>query len=283
MNKTARCALFLRSSLNETAPMQNVEDNQRELTAAPKRRRKRPSVAIGFWIIKKVEKLLMRYSRTPDVPVLKKADFDWTRQLEADWETIRAELDRILHESDKLPNFQDISRDQINITQDDRWKTFFLYGYGYKMQDNCDACPETTRIVESIPGMMTAFFSILAPGKFIPPHRGPYKGLLRCHLALVVPEPREQCWIQVGDVVSHWEEGRCIVFDDTYVHKVENNTDGRRVVLFLDIVRPTRFPGSLLNRIVLRLIRWSPFVQDAIKNQKAWEYRIGTGPDSPAD
>ena len=54
-------------------------------------------------------------------------------------------------------------------------------------------------------------------------------------------------------------------------------------VLFLDIVRPTRFPGSLLNRIVLRLIRWSPFVQDAIRNQKAWEYRIGTGPDSPAD
>ena len=261
--------------------MQDIEHNQREVAATHKRRPKRPSVAIGFWIVKQIEKVLVRYSTVADTPVYDSAEFAWTKTLETNWPAIRAELDKVLSERGRLPNFQDISRDQINITQDDRWKTFFLYGYGYKMRENCDICPETTRIVESIPGMMTAFFSILSPGKFIPPHRGPYKGLLRCHLALVVPEPRERCWIQVGDVVSRWEEGRCIVFDDTYVHKVENNTDGMRVVLFLDIVRPTRFPGSLLNRIVIRLIRWSPFVQDAIRNQKAWEYRIGTGPENP--
>ena len=124
--------------------------------------------------------------------------------------------------------------------------------------------------------MLTGFFSILAPGKHIPPHRGPYKGLLRCHLALTVPEPADNCWIKVGDQTASWQEGRCMVFDDTYVHQVQNNTDGTRVVLFLDVIRPMRFPGSLLNRILLRLIRLSPFIQDAIKNQRAWEYRIGT-------
>ena len=67
-----------------------------------------------------------------------------------------------------------------------------------------------------------------------------------------------------------------MVFDDTYVHQVQNNTEGTRVVLFLDVIRPMRFPGSLLNRIVIRLIRMSPFIQDAIRNQRAWEYRIGT-------
>ena len=123
--------------------------------------------------------------------------------------------------------------------------------------------------------MMTGFFSILSPGKHIPPHRGPYKGLIRCHLALKVPEPSENCWIKVGEETSQWEEGKCIVFDDTYVHQVQNDTEGQRVVLFLDIIRPVRFPGSWLNRFIIQLIRWSPYIQDARRNQKAWEYRMG--------
>jgi aspartyl/asparaginyl beta-hydroxylase (cupin superfamily) len=256
--------------------MTETGQNQTDNSPPPRRRRHRPSVAIGKWIIQHIERVLIRYSIVADVPIFNANQFSWTAPLEADWKKIRQELDTILKSQDKLPNFQDISKDQINITQDDRWKTFFLYGYGYKMQSNCDLCPETTRIIESIPGMLTGFFSVLAPGKHIPPHRGPYKGLLRCHLALQVPEPADQCWIKVGDMSANWKEGRCLVFDDTYVHQVQNNTEGTRVVLFLDVVRPMRFPGSLLNRIVIRLIRMSPFIQDAIRNQRAWEYRIGT-------
>jgi aspartyl/asparaginyl beta-hydroxylase (cupin superfamily) len=256
--------------------MPEPESTMENTAVVHKKRRNRPSVAIGKWLLHRIERALIRYSTVADRPIFNSDDFTWTGLLEADWKKIRVELDRILQNQDKLPNFQDISRDQINITQDDRWKTFFLYGYGYKMQSNCDLCPETTRIIESIPGMMTGFFSVLAPGKHIPPHRGPYKGLLRCHLALKVPEPAELCWIKVGDRSATWKEGKCLVFDDTYVHQVENNTDGTRVVLFLDIIRPMRFPGSLLNSIVLRLIRMSPFIQDAIKNQRAWEYRIGS-------
>ena len=70
---------------------------------------------------------------------------------------------------DALPNFQDISTDQYNLTDDDRWKTYFLWGYGFQSEANCARCPETTRLVESIPGMETAMFSILAPQKRIPP------------------------------------------------------------------------------------------------------------------
>ncbi len=256
--------------------MAEIDYDPANTTAPTRRRRHRPSVAAGKWILQHIERLLIRYSTVADIPIFDAQQFDWTAPLEADWKKVRQELDLVLKSQDKLPNFQDISKDQINITQDDRWKTFFLYGYGFKMQSNCDLCPETTRIIESIPGMLTGFFSVLAPGKHIPPHRGPYKGLLRCHLALQVPEPSDQCWIKVGDQTANWTEGRCLVFDDTYVHQVQNNTAGTRVVLFLDVIRPMRFPGSLLNRIVIRLIRMSPFIQDAIRNQRAWEYRIGT-------
>ncbi|TWI56718.1 beta-hydroxylase [Pseudomonas duriflava] len=250
-----------------------MEKTQENTTLpTPKRKRKhRPSVAAGLWVIKRLEKAIRHYSKVETTPFIDPRKFSWAPILENNWQTIRDELEQVLQEKARIPNFQDISKDQKNITQDDRWKTFFLYGYGYKMDGNCARCPETTRLVESIPGMFTAFFSILEPGKHIPLHRGPYNGLLRAHLGLIVPEPKEQCRIEVGGEVQHWEEGRCLVFDDTYKHQVWNDTEGVRVVLFLDIHRPLTWPGALLNRFVLRLIRWSPFIQDARKNHRAWE------------
>ena len=146
------------------------------------KKKRRPSVALGLWIIKRTERALIKYSLVPDTPFLASSDFSWVRTLEADWKLIRAELDRLLEAPERIPNFQDISRNQYNITRDDKWKSYFLYGYGYKMTNNCKACPETTRILESIPDKFTAFFSVLAPGKHIPLHRGPYRDLLRCHL-----------------------------------------------------------------------------------------------------
>ena len=239
------------------------------------KKKHRPSVALGLWIIKRLERFLIRYSLVGDTPFLPASEFAWVNLLEANWKLIRAELKQVLKTPERVPNFQDISRDQTNITRDDKWKSYFLYGYGYKMANNCAACPETTRIVEAIPGMYTAFFSVLAPGKHIPRHRGPYRGLLRCHLALIVPVARADCWIEVGDETRAWEAGRCMVFDDTYRHRVENNTRDLRVVLFLDVIRPLKFPGSLVNRIALLLIRLSPFIRDARRNQMAWEKRLG--------
>jgi len=48
------------------------------------------------------------------------------------------------------------------------------------------------RVLGLIPGSTTGFFSILSPHKHIPPHRGPWAGVLRLHLGLMVPEPRHQ-------------------------------------------------------------------------------------------
>jgi beta-hydroxylase len=225
----------------------------------------------GFQLIQVLERLVVRYSPHGDPTFFDPGDFPWARRLEADWRVIRRELDDVLAHRDALPNFQDISEDQKALTTDDRWKTFFLYGFGYKAEANCARVPRTTEIVEQIPGMKTAFFSILAPGKKIPPHRGPYKGVMRCHLGLKVPEPAERCWIRVGNDVAHWEEGEVLLFDDTHEHEVHNDTGGERVVLFLDVERPLNPPMGAVNRFLLRLIALSPFVQNARANQEEWE------------
>ena len=249
--------------------------NNEPQTPDREKKKQRLIVAIGLWLITKIEAALIRFSKVADKPFLPAEDFAWARYLQQNAAPIQKELRRILENPERIPNFQDISKDQTNLTKDDKWKSFFLYGYGYKMHNNCELCPETPASLEKIPDMFTAFFSVLSAGKHIPLHRGPYKGLLRGHLALIVPQPEADCWIEVGGEKRTWREGECIVFDDTYRHRVENNTDGVRVVLFLDILRPLRFPGSWLNRLVLWLIRLSPFIQDARRNQKAWEKRLG--------
>ncbi|GAB4382006.1 MAG: aspartyl/asparaginyl beta-hydroxylase domain-containing protein [Elainellaceae cyanobacterium] len=222
-------------------------------------------------IVQKLESLVPKYSLVGDSVFFNKELFPWTEQLEANWQVIRQELDQVMPYADALPNFQDISPRQNRISPDNLWKTFFFCAFGYWSQQNCDRCPETTKLIKQIPGLKVAFFSILAPGKHIPRHRGKHKGIIRCHLALKVPEPKADCRIQVADQTAYWEEGQVLLFDDTFPHEVWNDTNDYRVVLFLDIVRPLRFPLSFVNWLVNSLIAASPIVQVAKGNHQSWE------------
>lgn len=214
-----------------------------------------------------LEKLFRRFSLPGDHRFFDPALFLWAQTLEANWRAIRQELDAILKEREALPSFQQVSSRQGRISPDDKWKVFFFYGYGYKAEKNCNRCPRTTELIEAVPGMQTAFFSILAPGKHIPAHRGPYPGVLRYHLGLKVPTRREHCRIRVEEEYAHWEEGRSLLFDDTYEHEVWNDTDEERVVLFLDVLRPLPLPVALLNRGIIRAAGLLPDVQEVRKKQ----------------
>jgi aspartyl/asparaginyl beta-hydroxylase (cupin superfamily) len=233
---------------------------------------------IGEWFLQRVERSVIRYSLVGTTPFLDPDQFGWVGPLEDRWQAIRRELDEVLDDWDDLPNFQDISADQASITDDDRWKTFFFYGFGFKAEANCARCPETAAALAQVPGLTTAFFSILAPHKHIPEHRGPWRGLLRYHLALRVPEPVQDAGIDVGGEVAHWREGKSLVFDDTYQHFAWNDTDGIRVVLFVDIVRPLRPPAAQFNRALLKVISLSPFIQDAKSRHREWEKRYDARP-----
>jgi beta-hydroxylase len=231
--------------------------------------------SVGDRVLQGVNRVIGQQSELPLQPFYEPSQFPWVAPLEASWTAIRAELDAVLAHREALPNFQDISTDQYQLTDDDRWKTFFFYGYGFRSDANCARCPETTRLIEAVPGMETAMFSILAPGKRIPPHDGPYKGVLRYHLGLAVPDgPVDRVGIRVGDETRGWSEGGSLVFDDTYEHAAWNDTEQTRVVLFLDVVRPLRQPMRTINAGIIKAIGWSPFIQDAKRRHRAWEERF---------
>lgn len=236
----------------------------------------RPSLITRVFmvVVAWIERLNLKYSKVGNPPIYDKAVFHWTQAIERDWRAIRAELDRVLARKDDLPGFHELSTDVAVISQDRGWKTFFLCGYGFRSANNIKLCPHTWAACQNIPGLITVMFSILEPGKHLPPHRGPYNGVLRLHLGLIVPEPRQQLGIRVENEVYRWREGEAVIFDDAYAHEAWNRTPHTRVVLFVDFIKPLRQPARFLNWLLLHLAVFTPFIREGMDNQKAWEKKF---------
>src|SRR5438270_11079011 len=112
--------------------------------------------------------------------------------------------------------------------------------------------------------MHTAYFSILCPRKRLPPQRGPFKGVLRYHLGLRVPDRSQQlCGIRVGGQTRSWAEGASLLFDNTFVHSAWNESGETRVVLIVDVERPLHPPMAQINRALIRVIGALPAVRRA--------------------
>src|SRR5258708_22607066 len=189
------------------------------------------TIKVGEAILAPVERFIGKRSLVGDATFFPLERFPWVESIERNWEVIREEAERLLEHQADLANFQDISKDQIEITDDDRWKTFFLYGYGFEARLGVEMCPRTAQLMREIPGMKTAMISILSPRKHILDHRGPYKGVLRYHLGLSVPEDAEACRIRVGDDYRHWGEGKSMICDATFTHHGWNVTPHDRLGL----------------------------------------------------
>jgi ornithine lipid ester-linked acyl 2-hydroxylase len=219
----------------------------------------------------RLEAAVARQSVHKDPHIYDPTLFPWAGGLERGWRSIRAELDRVMVFRDQMPSFHEILKEVSTITVDNQWKTYFLAGIGMDCTENARRCPETMRLLHQIPGMTTAFFSILSPHKHIPAHRGAWNGILRLHLGLMVPEPRERCRIRIGNDYRSWEEGKALIFDDTFNHEVWNDTEGYRVVLFVDFARPLKQPWHWMNRRLLKMGTLAPFLREAGEKQKNWE------------
>jgi beta-hydroxylase len=229
-----------------------------------------------------IESFVARCSVHEDRPVYDKSLFPWAAGVEREWQTILRELEAILPRRSEMLSFHELAPEVSTITRDDDWKTFVLMVLGSPSEKARRLCPETLRILGTIPGLQTAFFSILSPGKHIPAHRGAFNGLLRYHLGLIVPEPSERCRIRIADETHHWKAGASLIFDDTFNHEVWNDTDGVRVVLFVDFLRPLKFPLDLFNRSLLGAARLLPMLRAARDRQRRWE-RSFPGPGDEVD
>ncbi len=220
-----------------------------------------------------VDAAVARSSRVGNPPVYDTRTFPWVATLERHWREIEREAAAALEDLDAVPPLAEISPDHRPIAPAGKWRSYFLYGYGYSDEANCRACPRTAALVSAIPGLNSAFFSVLVAGTQIPPHTGVTKALLTCHLGIRVPRAADKCRMRVADRIVSWRAGQALVFDDTFEHEVANDTDETRIVLLVQFRRPVGPLGRIVGGLFLGAVRRSRFVQDARRGVRAWAER----------
>ncbi len=189
----------------------------------------------------------LHYPFLPADEFFDRCHFPWFEALEAEAGAIRAELEALLKAPGEAlrpyvrmePGSPANKWTPLDGSLD--WSACFLWEYGVPNAAVIERCPQTARILESlplarIPGRApNAFFSMLRPRSRIPAHTGVTNTRAIVHLALDVPPG---CGFRVGGETRQWVEGKAFAFDDTIEHEAWNHSDARRALLIIDAWNP---------------------------------------------
>lgn len=171
--------------------------------------------------------------------------------------SIRQEALALAQTLERAPRFHELLAVQSSISANDGhdWRMFVLKAYGIDVKPNLRVCPVLAALLAQSPQVLSAALSYLAPHKHIPPHRGPFKGIIRFHLMLSMPTdvdgiPEARLFIEGREFLLR--DGDCLLWDDTFRHEVKNDSERPRVALLLDVRRPS-MPAdmSLLSSVVI--------------------------------
>lgn len=181
-------------------------------------------------------------------------------RLRDNWELIREEA-QALYRSQAF----DQTKDPANSSYYDLgfrsfhkygWSKFYLTWYGTTLNSAQAHCPQTVALVNSIPGVNGAMFSLLPAGSKLTRHADPVACSLRYHLGLDTPED-PACYINIDGRDYVWHNGQALIFDETFLHYAHNDSDKDRLILMCDVNRPTWFPGPLFNGLYRGFMRLS--------------------------
>jgi aspartyl/asparaginyl beta-hydroxylase (cupin superfamily) len=187
--------------------------------------------------------------------------------LKQNYAIIRAECEKLIQSPLRIPGMEELTSYTSGGIHQIAWKSF-MFKSGEFIEENCALAPQTAALLRPIPGIYTAFFSVLEPHQHIKAHWGYWKGFVRYHMGVLIPDNNRdnKCWIRInpdaqargGDRSAiqqgekyFWHDGDAVLFDDTFLHEAANETDQVRVVLFLDLARKMPPLLSLLNRFFL--------------------------------
>ncbi|XP_061777409.1 aspartyl/asparaginyl beta-hydroxylase-like isoform X1 [Nerophis ophidion] len=161
---------------------------------------------------------------------------DLVKALERNWKTIRDEALAMMDSNTGM-----FVPEEENLREKGEWGQYTLWQQGRKAGDACQATPKTCSLLEKFPeatgckrGQIK--FSVMQPGTHVWPHTGPTNCRLRMHLGLVVP--KHGCRIRCTDQTRNWEEGKVLIFDDSFEHEVWQEADAYRLIFIVDVWHP---------------------------------------------
>ena len=182
--------------------------------------------------------LVYAFSAVPNTPFLDVERFPELKPLSDNWRVIREEA-VALYDQDRIKRSEKFDDLAFNSFFKSGWKRFYLKWYGHNHASARALCPKSVELVESIASVKAAMFAMLPPGATLGRHRDPFAGSLRYHLGLVTPNT-DECRIWVDGESYSWRDGEAVLFDETYIHRAENNSNSPRIILFCDVERPLR-------------------------------------------
>jgi ornithine lipid ester-linked acyl 2-hydroxylase len=212
------------------------------------------------------------------------SDYPGLAELEAGYADVRRECQALLGLRHRMVDVENMAGKYTSGgIHAIAWKAFMFKSHRF-VEPNCALAPRTADLLRGVPGLYTAFFSVLEGNQYITPHWGYWKGFLRYHLAVIIPNNNADgsCWLRVNadpaDNAKHdvsliergqrhyWKEGEGVMFDDTFLHDAKNESNDVRVVLWLDVRR--RMPAylSALNTALLEIAHRAPSVAAVRKN-----------------
>jgi len=203
------------------------------------------------------------FNNSNNGPILDCTNIKWAENLRVNYKKIYDEYLNFVN------NFQNpnLHSEQVGpvaskIDKNKKWKSIILYAFGKKTKYS-SYFPYTMSLLNKTPSTL-AMFSIMEPGAVLNPHNGVYSGVLRYHLGLKTPKENDKCCINILNnktdkiIKRNWKDGDDIYFDDMYTHWVENNTNEKRIILFVDIKKKfDNFFVNQLNNIILFFTKYN--------------------------
>jgi len=179
-------------------------------------------------------------------PYAELESWPWVAELERQAGAIREELLANLSQSRELgrPYLDDtmqLGEEFKPLLGSLNWTALDLYKEGVRQEAMAVYFPRTLEALNCAPlyGLseqpFEVFFSLLKPGHHIKPHYGLSNHSLTVHLPIITPP---NCSLIVDREERHWQPGKLIAFDDSFLHEAINGSDEERVVLIFSIWHP---------------------------------------------
>lgn len=178
-------------------------------------------------------------------PYFNSADYDWCAQLAPHYKLFKHEFEQYVANNNLRPYFY---KEQAAFTG--KWKTVPVITWGIQRK-KARQFPQTSKLLNQIPGLVSVSFSLLEPGGSINPHRGDTDAVIRAHFCLAAPTQGD-IHFTVDGVKSYWQDGGWILFCDAYLHGGFNNTPEPRLIMILDVLHPEHLAEK--NKVCARVM-----------------------------
>jgi aspartyl/asparaginyl beta-hydroxylase (cupin superfamily) len=180
--------------------------------------------------------------------------YDWAHEILNQRELIVKEFYSVI----KTEKLFDPYFNQLLTSHQGMWQTIVLKFWTINNYKNQSYFPNTTKVINKIPNLVSASFNKLQGGTDIKPHCGDTNGIFRCHLGIEVPAGLPLCGFEVNKERKEWKTDDLIIFCDAHNHNAWNHSENDRYIFLFDIIREEYLPQK---RTIISTVLSSMFLQ----------------------